>query len=65
MAYLIPAVAIALFAGADNATLPLALYRLMGAYRTADAAGAAMLLLALSLALFWVFDRGGRIDAGS
>ena len=54
---------IALFSRADAPTLPLALYRLMGAYRMADAAGAALLLLTLSLALFWVFDRGGRADA--
>ncbi|WP_375260377.1 ABC transporter permease subunit [Palleronia sp.] len=54
---------IALFADADSATLPLQLYRLMGAYRMDDAAGAAVLLLALSLFAFWVFDRGGRVDA--
>ncbi|WP_413876542.1 thiamine/thiamine pyrophosphate ABC transporter permease ThiP [Albidovulum sp.] len=56
---------IALFADADRATLPLQLYRLMGAYRMADAAGAAVLLLALSLAAFWILDRGGRADAGT
>jgi thiamine transport system permease protein len=54
---------IALFADPDRATLPLQLFRLMGAYRMDDAAGAAVLLLALSLALFWLFDRGGRADA--
>ncbi|WOI56142.1 thiamine/thiamine pyrophosphate ABC transporter permease ThiP [Palleronia sp. LCG004] len=54
---------VALFADADDATLPLQLYRLMGAYRMDDAAGAALLLLALSLAAFWIFDRGGRVDA--
>ena len=32
----------------------------MGSYRIADAAGAAVLLMGLSLGLFWVFDRGGR-----
>jgi thiamine transport system permease protein len=48
---------------AGRGTLPLQLYRLMGAYRMEDAAGAALLLLILSLALFWVFDRGGRADA--
>ncbi len=53
---------IAMFADPELATLPLQLYRLMGAYRMADAAAAAVLLLALSLALFWVFDRGGRTD---
>ena len=54
---------IALFADPDHATLPLQLYRLMAAYRMQDAAAAALLLLALSLALFWLFDRGGRVDA--
>ncbi len=56
---------IVLFAGGDAATLPLQLYRLMGAYRMGDAAGAALLLLGLSLALFWAFDRGGHGDARS
>jgi thiamine transport system permease protein len=54
---------IALFADADQATLPLVMHRLMGAYRMNDAAGAALLLLALSLALFRLFDRGTRSDA--
>ena len=54
---------IALFASADTATLPLQLYRLMGAYRMDAAAGAALVLLALSLAAFWLLDRGGRMDA--
>lgn len=54
---------IALFADPDHATLPLQIYRLMGAYRMADAAGAALLLLGLSLAIFWLFDRGGRWHA--
>ena len=54
---------IALFGSPDGGTLPLALYRLMGSYRMEDAAGAAVLLLALSLAVFWAFDRGGRADA--
>ncbi|PPB82500.1 thiamine transport system permease protein [Albidovulum inexpectatum] len=51
---------IALFADQDSATLPLQLYRLMGAYRMDQAAGAAVLLLALSFALFCLFDRGAR-----
>ncbi|MGO4916748.1 thiamine/thiamine pyrophosphate ABC transporter permease ThiP [Pseudogemmobacter sp. W21_MBD1_M6] len=53
---------IALFADPDHATLPLHLYRLMGAYRMEGAAGVALVLLALSLVLFWIFDRGGRVD---
>jgi len=54
---------IALFADPDFATLPLQIFRLMGSYRMADAASAALVLLACSLALFWLFDRGGRMDA--
>jgi thiamine transport system permease protein len=54
---------IALFADPDRATLPLQVYRLMGAYRMEAAAGAALLLLSLSLGLFWIFDRGGRVRA--
>jgi thiamine transport system permease protein len=51
---------IALFADPETATLPLQIYRLMGAYRMDAAAGAALLLLALSLSVFWLLDRGGR-----
>lgn len=54
---------VTLFAPPEGGTLPLQLYRLMGAYRMNDAAGAALLLLILSFALFWIFDRGGRADA--
>lgn len=54
---------IALFSRPDDATLPLQMYRLMAAYRMEEAAGAALLLLVISLSLFWIFDRGGRIDA--
>ncbi len=56
---------IALFATDGQATLPLVMYQLMGSYRTGQSAGAALLLLILSLALFWIFDRGGRSDASS
>ncbi|MFQ1702367.1 thiamine/thiamine pyrophosphate ABC transporter permease ThiP [Loktanella agnita] len=51
---------ITLFAGQEKATLPLAMYRLMGSYQMEAAAGAALLLLVLSFALFWVCDWGGR-----
>jgi len=51
---------IALFADPEMATLPLQMYRLMGAYQMEAAAGAGLLLLMLSLALFWLFDQGGR-----
>ncbi len=54
---------IAMFASPEGGTLPLMLYRLMGAYRMDAAAGAGLILLVVSLALFWIFDRGGRIDA--
>ncbi len=56
---------ITLFAPPGVETLPLYMYRLMGAYRMADAAGAALVLLATSLALFWIFDRGGRLGHSS
>jgi thiamine transport system permease protein len=56
---------IALFADQAGATLPLQVFRLMGAYRMADAAGAALLLLMLSLGLFWLFDRGGRVHVAA
>ncbi|QBY02111.1 thiamine/thiamine pyrophosphate ABC transporter permease ThiP [Rhodophyticola sp. CCM32] len=56
---------IALFSSPAQGTLPLEMYRLMGSYRTDDAQGAALLLLCLSLALFWAFDRGGRLRAAS
>ncbi len=54
---------IALFSAQGQETLPLEMYRLFGSYRTNDAQGAAVLLMALSLGLFWVFDRGGRVNA--
>lgn len=54
---------IALFSDPERATLPLQMYRLMAAYRMDDAAGAALLLLILALAVFWLFDRGGRVNA--
>lgn len=51
---------IALFAGPGEETLPLAMYRLMGAYRTDAAAGAALLLVGAALLFFAVLDWGGR-----
>ncbi len=51
---------IALFADPDRVTLPLQMARLMGAYRMDAAAGAALLLLGLSLGVFWICDKGGR-----
>ena len=51
---------IALFSRPGDATLPLALYQLMGAYRMDQAMAAALVLVALSLGLFWAFERGGR-----
>ena len=39
------------------------LYQLMNGYRMADAAACALLLMGLSLGLFWMLDRGGRRDA--
>lgn len=54
---------IALFASPDSPTLPLQIFRLMTAYRMEDAAGASLVLLALSLGVFWLFDQGGRVNA--
>lgn len=55
---------IALFAGDRGATLPLVVQRLMGAYRMEAAAGAALILVSFSFALFWAFDRIGHyVDA--
>ena len=54
---------IALFGDAERATLPLKPYQLMGSYRMEQAAAAAVLLLSLSLSLFWLFDRMGRYGA--
>ena len=53
---------IALFAG-ENATLPLVIQRLMGAYRMQQAAAASVLLIALSFGLYAVFDLWGRRHA--
>ncbi len=56
---------ITLFAPPGLETLPLYMYNALGAYRTGEAAGAALLLLLLCLALFAAFDLGGRRDASS
>jgi thiamine transport system permease protein len=56
---------IALFADQDRVTLPLQMYRLMGAYQMEAAAGAALVLLTLALGLFWICDKGGRWYADS
>ena len=54
---------IALFADPDFATLPLSVYRLMAAYRMEEAGAAALVLLAFTLLVFWLCDRGGRANA--
>ena len=54
---------IALFADQERATLPLQMYRLMGAYQMEAAAGAALLLLVLAFAVFVLFDKWGRWHA--
>ncbi|WP_151717930.1 ABC transporter permease family protein [Gemmobacter serpentinus] len=51
---------VALFATEDGVTLPLAISRLMGAYRMTQAAGAALVLVALAFGLFWICDRWGH-----
>ena len=54
---------IALFADPERVTLPLQMVRLMGAYQMEAAAGAALVLLALSFGIFWICDKGGRAGA--
>ena len=56
---------IALFAGDQGATLPLLVQRLMGAYRMDAAAGAALVLVAFSFLLFWLFDWIGSRNAAT
>ena len=56
---------IALFANHEEATLPLQIYRLMGAYRMEAASGAALLLMALAFGTFWLCDQKGRSHAAS
>ncbi|MFO1203362.1 MAG: thiamine/thiamine pyrophosphate ABC transporter permease ThiP [Tabrizicola sp.] len=51
---------IALFAGERQATLPLVVSQLTGAYRMEAAAAASLILVTLSFALFWACDAGGR-----
>ncbi len=51
---------VALFAGEGQATLPLMVQRLAGAYRMEDASAAALLLVTISFSLFALFDIGGR-----
>ena len=51
---------ITLFANPDQATLPLQIFRLMGSYQMEAAAGAALLLMVLSIGFFWVLDHGRR-----
>jgi thiamine transport system permease protein len=51
---------IALFAGETQATLPLLIQRLMGAYRMDAAAGASLLLVVIALTVFALCDWGGR-----
>jgi len=48
---------IALFGSQDFSTLPWYLYSLMGSYRTSDAAGVALILLAITLAAFLLLPR--------
>jgi len=51
---------ITLFSRPGDGTLPEVMYHLMKAYQLGAAYGAALLLVLLSLGLFWIFDKGGR-----
>ena len=53
---------IVLFGTSEQATLPLKIYQLMGAYRMDQAAAGAVVLLALSLGIFAICDYWGRRD---
>lgn len=53
---------ITLFSRSAEGTLPLVMYELMGRYQMEAAYGAALVLVALSLGLFWMFDKGGRVN---
>jgi len=57
---------IVLFAQTGGETLPMMVQSLMGAYRSADAAGAALVLLIVALTAFVIIERliGGK-DAGA
>jgi len=54
---------LALFGGQGHITLPILISQLMGSYQIAAAAAATLGLIALSLALFWGFDRWGARGA--
>lgn len=51
---------ITLFAGERQATLPLVIQQLAGAYRLEAALAASVLLVSLSFALYWACEAGGR-----
>lgn len=54
---------ITLFSSPGEGTLPMAMFRLMASYQMDSAMGAALLLVLVSLGVFWVFDKGGRANA--
>jgi len=54
---------ITLFGTGNATTLPLEMYNFMGAYRLDQASAAALLLLAISLTLFWTLDWIGKRNA--
>ncbi|WP_285295649.1 thiamine/thiamine pyrophosphate ABC transporter permease [Aureimonas altamirensis] len=53
---------VALFGSQDLVTLPYLLLQRMGSYRTADAAGIALILAATCLTLMWLAERGAQTD---
>ncbi len=55
---------IALFGTDQLSTLPLLIYRLLGAYHLDQAAVAAVCLCALCLALFWLLEQPARLGRG-
>ncbi|RFC63789.1 thiamine/thiamine pyrophosphate ABC transporter, permease protein [Fulvimarina endophytica] len=57
--------AIALFGNREFTTLPYLLYQRMGSYRTEDAAGLALILGVVCLALIWFAERSSSLGARS
>ncbi len=54
---------IAIFGSQDVQTLPYLILQRMGSYRTQDAAGLALILCAMTMALMMIADRAGKEDS--
>lgn len=54
---------ITLFARPGGGTLPMEMFNLMARYQMTAAYGAALLLITVSIIIFWICDLGGRINS--